>query len=204
MKPTNLDGWMDVPPRVACDPIVVPTAYHLPRMLACVVLRRSAQELLAEYADLMMRELTKPLDANSMPSEAEGQMPPLTMELILQAEWERLLADLCKDPVVREQIARSLVQLTVALADSDPLLSARGSALLSRNQQRTLFGYFVYSTVLALALLAVLDLMSKEEPDSTIFAVVLAMTGLSGHAFAKGARDGAFAIFDYMHPAEKR
>jgi hypothetical protein len=71
---------------------------------------------------------------------------------------------------------------------------------LSRAQKRFLFGYFVYSIVLSLCMLAVLRLMEGGEIDAEALTLLTATTGWGGLSIAKAARDVAFRIFDSIYP----
>ena len=92
-------------------------------------------------------------------------------------------------------------EVAARLSEFDALYDEKTGITLTRDQKRTLFANFVYSVVMSLILVAVLNLIDKNESDATVFAVVTTMTGWSVHSIAKVARNAAFRVFDHMNPA---
>jgi hypothetical protein len=88
------------------------------------------------------------------------------------------------------------------LVGSSPSSIPETAIVLTRDQKRLLFAYYVYCVVLSLILVTVLKVMSRSENDNEILGLTSILTGLSGHKLATVARDAAWQVFDRMSPPD--
>jgi hypothetical protein len=122
------------------------------------------------------------------------------------------IAKLSSSAVFTPGLADSMAKLsssavfTSAFADFLAQLEAVGigsdskAVRLGREEQRLLFGYFVYALVWLLVLQIMVTLLGASDTLGKFADLVAVMTGLSGHKIASVAKDAAYWAYDQLNP----
>jgi hypothetical protein len=105
------------------------------------------------------------------------------------------MAKLSSSAVFTPAFADLLAQLEAAGIGSDSM-----AVRLGREEQRLLFGYFVYALVWLLVLQIMVTLFGASDTLGKFADLVAVMTGLSGDKIASVAKGAAYWAYDQLNP----